>query len=202
MYIMAFADLFDTIDMIKPDVILLEMHDDCYQKYGAVDGPLEMVLTCGYGEGRKIPVYGIDYWELDDSIYEKIDTTDNNRDNEMFYNIYDKVAEAPGGTTFFVLYGGAHFYNAIPRMEMSGWKKIDINTSDFYKHVERQAYQYPDELMDVLQNTINYFENQYVEKAYKSITDETVREKWLENLAESADYYRQVMEYLKSNPVY
>lgn len=198
----SFADLFDTIDMIEPDVILLEMHDDCYQEYGAVDGPFEMKFVCGYAETKGIPVYGIDYWELDDHIFENTNTTDDYRDNQFFYNIFDKVMEAKAGSTIFVLYGGEHFYNTIPRMELSGWQRKDIDTSEYYKHVEHESYQYPEKVKDVFLKCIDYYENGYVEKTMNSITDERVREEWLEELASSVTFYRRVVDWLGDNSVY
>ena len=198
----SFADLIDTIDMIQPDMILLETHDDSFQKYGAIDGPAEMLFTCGYAQTKGIPVYGIDYWELDNDILNNINTTNNNRDNQMFYNIYDKVVEAKENSTIFVIFGGEHFYNAIPRMELVGWERKELDTSEYYKHIERESYQYPEKIQSVVQNTINYYETEYVEKIKASITEEAVCEQMMQKNAATVENLRRVLEWLGYNAVY
>lgn len=196
------ADLLDTIAMIDPDIVLIEAHDEYYQQYGAVDGPIEMNVACSYGESRNIPVKGIDYWLLDNDIFRKQNSTDDERDNRMFYNIYDAVEDAPKGSTVFVIYGGEHFYNEIPRMEMAGWKPVEIDAAGFYNHAERSSYVYPDRLDDVLTNTATFFRDICPELAKELITDEEVLEQYVADSINSAEMLEQLVKWVEDGNVY
>lgn len=165
------ADFYHTIDIIAPDYILIEARNENLTKYGAVDGPIEMEFVCGYGMDRGIPVIGIDYWEEGNDFAEIRGTTFDERDNQMFYQIYAAVQKAKKNSTILVVFGGAHYYNQQPRMEKAGWTPVPIEDRDHFFEKATGTFTYPASMEEIFQKKEAFFANIYPDILKSKVTD-------------------------------
>lgn len=115
-------DLESLLDNFNPDYIFIEAREETLEDYDVIDGPIEMIYTYSYGLEHDIPVRLIDYWKIDNNIITNY--SDDARDNQIFYNINEKLEEIEEEKNIVILYGASHYFYQKPRIELqAGGKK-------------------------------------------------------------------------------
>lgn len=164
-------DLQSVIDNVKPDYLFIECREETFDKYQALDGPHEMLFLYAYGKEHGIEVELIDYWQITNEIMAQKGSSWDERDNQIFYNIYDKMANVKKGETVLICYGSAHFFYQQPRMEMAGWKRVELTDTSSFFACTSEEFQYPECLPQIIQDAVdNYYTYGALEEAKANIT--------------------------------
>jgi len=77
------ADIQSVIDTVNPDIILVEVRQETYDKYRILDGPNEMTFAWCYAKEKSIEVRGIDWWSPAEGMP---NATLTKRDDNIFKN--------------------------------------------------------------------------------------------------------------------
>lgn len=164
-------DIQSVIENINPDYVFIECREGIFETYGALDGPQEFQFIYAYCMDHNIPVELIDWYLTDNETITKTNSTSDERDNNIFYNIYDKMEQVKEEETVLICYGSAHFYYQQPRMERAGWEKQELTNAADYFISKSGEFRYPESMLQVVQNCIEYFETGFMEEANKNVTD-------------------------------
>ena len=62
-------EMLNAIENINPDAVFIEAREENYERYGVVDGPVDMCISYCYCQDNGIPVEMIDYWKVDNENY-------------------------------------------------------------------------------------------------------------------------------------
>ncbi len=164
-------DIQSVIDNVNPDYVFIECREEIFKEYQVLDGPQEFQFIYAYCQEKGIQVELIDWYLTDNEAVTKRNSTSDERDNQIFYNIYDKMEKVKENETVLICYGDMHFYFQQPRMERAGWERVELEKPEqFFVHTE-DMFQYPEGMTEVLQNCIDYFEKGFMEEAEKNVTD-------------------------------
>lgn len=176
-------DIQSVIENVKPDMVLIECRESVFEKYGALDGPIEMIFIYSYCRDNGIPVGLIDYWQLDDTFVKNQNSTNDERDNVIANNILRKVSGLDKDKRVLVCYGSSHYFFQKPRMEKMGWTNVPLSDrAGYFKHNEEQ-FVYPESMEGILETCIEYMKTGYLEEARENVTDSSVME-YIENCSE------------------
>lgn len=185
--------LQNIVENLKPDYIFIESREDTYQKYGVLDGPIEMRFLFAYGREHNIPVEMIDYWYIDDNFPKLQNTTWAERDEEMMKNIQEKLKNVKEGEKVLLCFGTAHYYYEVPRFKKMGFKERPIeNKVDYLKGPE--DFEYPKTLAQDLKDFIYYSQHGLQDILNSNIKDNIIREDVSKLFA---DYEETMKIYLK-----
>lgn len=167
----SFLDIQSVIDHVKPDYVFIECREEIFQKYQALDGPQEFQFIYAYCQEKGIPVELIDWYMTDNETITMRNSTSDERDNQIFYNIYEKMKQVQKEETVLICYGSAHFYYQQPRMERAGWEMVELENPEQFFEPMVEKFQYPECMTEVIQNCIDYFEKGFMEEAEENVTD-------------------------------
>ena len=197
-------DIQSVIEHVKPDYVFIESREEIFEKYGAIDGPIEFQFIYSYCKEQNIPVEFIDYWsDTYDDLLENSNTTSDKRDNQIFYNIYDKMKQVKKGETVLICYGTGHFFYQQPRMERAGWKEIAIeNEEEYFSHINEIFFEYPEGMSELIQNTINFYEKDFIEHVKECGTNPDIIPQIQERFQSGAESYKLIKELIDNNQLY
>ena len=125
----------DSLENIRPDLLLLESCQEEIEKGNIADGPPEMIYLHLFAKDLGIPVKGIDWIDLENS---KPGTTNKQRDNEIINNI---VNYSKNVKKVMVVYGASHFLLNLPKFENKDFDKIDLTKDEIdiiYSNLDKQ----------------------------------------------------------------
>lgn len=120
----ALAHLAAVILHLKPDMLLVEARPEELAKGHLGDGPIEMPYALLTAREAKIPIGGIDWWQLEAG---RIRRTDQRRDDQMFGLL--KGSLPPRGNVL-VLVGFSHVAELASRLEASGFSRDSFSDQE------------------------------------------------------------------------
>lgn len=164
-------DIQSVIENVNPDYVFIECREEIFETYGVLDGPQEFPFIYAYCSDHNIPVEMIDWYLTDNETITKTNSTSDERDNNIFYNIYDKMQQVKDGETVLVCYGDMHFYYQQPRMERAGWEKIELEDAKQFFISKQEEFLYPESMLQIVQNCIDYYGDEFMEEVCKNVTD-------------------------------
>lgn len=185
-------DLESLLENFNPDYIFIEAREESLEEYDVIDGPIEMIYAYSYGLEHDIPVRLIDYWKIDNNIVTNY--SDDFRDNQIFYNMNEKLKEIEADKTIVVLYGASHYFYQKPRIELAGWRegKID-NIQDLFQS-NTDEFTYPKGMEVVIDKKMDYAQFIIPEIARENITDQKVLENFLQvDMKETLENYKKIV---------
>lgn len=185
-------DLESLMENLNPDYIFIEAREESLEEYDVIDGPIEMIYAYSYGLEHDIPVRLIDYWKTDNNIVTNY--SDDFRDNQIFYNMNEKLKEIEADKTIVVLYGASHYFYQKPRIELAGWRegKID-NIQDLFQS-STDEFTYPKGMEVVIDKKMDYAQFIIPEIARENITDQKVLENFLQvDMKETLENYKKIV---------
>lgn len=167
--------LQNIVENLKPDYIFIESREDTYQKYGVLDGPVEMRFLFAYGREHNIPVEMIDYWYIDDEFPKLQNSTWPERDEEMMKSIQKKLKNVKEGEKVLLCFGTAHYYYEVPRFMKMGFKDRPIKNKEEYL-IGPKDFEYPKTLAQDLKDYIYFSQNGLQDILKNNIKDNKIRE--------------------------
>lgn len=185
-------DLKSLLENLNPDYIFIEAREESLEEYDVIDGPIEMIYAYSYGLEHDIPVRLIDYWKIDNNIVTNY--SDDFRDNQIFYNMNEKLKEIEADKIIVVLYGASHYFYQKPRIELAGWRegKID-NIQDLFQS-NTDEFTYPKGMEVVIDKKMDYAQFIIPEIARENITDQNVLENFLQvDMKETLENYKKIV---------
>lgn len=185
-------DLESLLDNLNPDYIFIEAREESLEEYDVIDGPIEMIYAYSYGLEHDIPVRLIDYWKIDNNIITNY--SDDFRDNQIFYNMNEKLKEIKADKTIVVLYGASHYFFQKPRIELAGWREGKIDNMEDLFQSNTDAFIYPKNMEVEIDKKLDYNQNIIPEIAKKNITDQKVLDDFLQNdMKETLENYKKIV---------
>lgn len=195
-------DIQSVIENISPDYVFIECREEIFDMYGALDGPQEFQFIYAYCIDHDIPVEMIDWYVIDESTIEKMNSTFDERDNQMFYNIYDKMQKIEKGETVLICYGDAHFFYQQPRMERAGWEQVELEDAKALFASEEKTFQYPQSMLKIVENCIGYYESSFMEEIRKTVTDENALLIYEQIAARGVNVYKEYKQLVEQQKLY
>lgn len=185
-------ELESLLEKLKPDYIFIEAREESLEEYDVIDGPIEMIYAYSYGLEHDIPVRLIDYWKIDNNIV--TNSSDDFRDNQIFYNINEKLKEIEANKTIVVMYGASHYFYQKPRIELAGWREGEIdNIQDLFQS-NTDEFAYPKSMEAVIDKKIDYAQFIIPEIAKENITNQNVLESFLQvDMKGTLENYKKIV---------
>ena len=84
-------DIQSVIENVNPDYVFIECREEIFDTYQALDGPQEFQFIYAYCLEHNIPVEMIDWYLTNNETITKTNSTSDERDNNIFYNIYETL---------------------------------------------------------------------------------------------------------------
>lgn len=185
-------DLESLLDNLNPDYIFIEAREETLEVYDVIDGPIEMIYAYSYGLEQDIPVRLIDYWKIDNNIITNY--SDDSRDNQIFYNINEKLEEIEEEKTIVVLYGASHYFFQKPRIELAGWREEKIDSIKDLFQSDTDEFTYPEDMESVIDKKTDYAQNIIPKIAKENITDQKVLDDFLkDDMKEALENYKKIV---------
>jgi hypothetical protein len=176
------ADIQSVIDEIRPDLLLVEVRQETFEKHGALDGPTEMIFAWSYANEKGIYVNGIDYW------YPSLglpNTTFSERDDHIFDNI---ISAANKKENLLVLIGCSHLFPLDSRFISHGYRRIKIaNKEQYFNNSSNIDFVYPDSYEDRVDKNHDYFNNIFPDEVYAISEDNPFREGWIKHITRNRE---------------
>jgi hypothetical protein len=176
------ADVQSVIDEIRPDLLLVEVRQETFEKYGALDGPTEMVFAWSYANEKGIYVSGIDYW------YPSLglpNTTFSERDDHIFDNI---ISASNKKENILVLIGCSHLFPLDRRFISHGYRRIKIaNKERYFRNSSNIDFAYPDSYEDRRDKYYDYYNNIFPDEVYAIPEDNPFRESWIKHITRNRE---------------
>lgn len=185
-------DLESLLNNLNPDYIFIEAREESLEEYDVIDGPIEMIYAYSYGLEHDIPVRLIDYWKIDNNIVTNY--SDDFRDNQIFYNMNEKLKEIEEDKTIVVLYGASHYFFQKPRIELAGWRKGKMdNIRDLFQS-NTDEFTYSKNMEAEIGKKLDYAQNIIPEIARENITDQKVLDDFLQDdMKETLENYKKIV---------
>ncbi|MCR5772653.1 MAG: hypothetical protein K6G87_15645 [Butyrivibrio sp.] len=194
-------EMLNAIKNIDPDVVFIEAREEYYEKYGVVDGPIDMCITYCYCQDNDIPVEMIDYWKVDNDNYKRNTTTDD-RDDHIHQNIMEKM-KLYEDKKILVVCGFGHLYPQTNRLLDEGFNKGSIpHISKLFRSEEE--FKYPSSICEIWEARASFYSRTFPEIIHEdeNINDE-VKSQW--PIDENNAFYDSQMEYcnlFRANKLY
>lgn len=186
-------DLESLLKNLKPDYLFIEAREETLEEYDVIDGPIEMIYAYSYGLEQDIPVRLIDYWKIDNSV--ATNYSDDIRDNQIFYNMNEKLKEIKTNKTIVVLYGASHYFYQKPRIELAGWREEKLDQIQDLFQSNTAEFTYPKDMEVVIDKKMDYAQFIMPELAKENITDQNVLENFLQvDMKETLENYKKIVE--------
>lgn len=195
-------DIQSVIENISPDYVFIECREEIFETYGALDGPQEFQFIYAYCTDQGIPVKMIDWYLTDAETITKINSTSDERDNNIFYNIYDKMQQVKDGETVLICYGDMHFYYQQPRMERVGWEKIELEDTKQFFVSNTEEFKYPESMQQIVQDCIDYYQSDFMQEVSKRVTDEDSLLIYEQIAARGVNVYKEYKKMVKKQQRY
>lgn len=195
-------DIQSVIENVSPDYVFIECREEIFETYGALDGPQEFQFIYAHCMEHDIPIELIDWYVVDESTIEQINSTYDERDNRIFYNIYDKMQQVKEGETVLICYGDMHFYYQQPRMERAGWEKIELEDTIQFFVSNTDEYKYPECMQQIVQDCIDYYQNDFMQEVSKTVTGEDTLLIYEQIAARGVEVYKRYKQLVKEQKLY
>jgi hypothetical protein len=148
------AHIQSVIDTVNPDILLVEVRPETIERYGALDGPTEMLFAWAYAKDKGIEVHGVDWW--------KVNWPNNPRD----YIIFDNILEAMRGKTkVLVMLGASHRIDQTKYFKKAGYEQKKIDSFSYYfDNVGENYFEYPKTFIEEYLKRTEYYKNGIMEE--------------------------------------
>ena len=113
-----------TLNMINPELLLVESRQEEIEKENLADGPLEMLFIHLLAKDKEIPVKGIDWFEIDIG---KPVTTTKTRDKVIYNNIMTNINDYK---SVLVLFGASHMLITSKKLKRDGYKRVKLTKAE------------------------------------------------------------------------
>ncbi|MBO6232151.1 MAG: hypothetical protein J6O50_16445 [Ruminiclostridium sp.] len=185
-------EMLNAIRHIDPDVVFIEAREEYYEKYGVVDGPVDMCITYCYCRDNDIPIEMVDYWKVDNDTYKQNTTTDD-RDDHIHQNIMEKL-NLYSDKRVLVVCGLGHLYPQVNRLRNEGFKDDSIPDVSGLFNSEGNNFEYPSSVCDIWEQRTLFYAQTYPEsiQADETINDD-VKSQW--TVDENHGFYNSQMKY-------
>jgi hypothetical protein len=176
-YNYSMADVQNVIDVIHPDIILVEIRSETFEKYGVLDGPFEMTFAWCYAEEKGIETRGIDWWTPAVGLPLTLPAI---RDDHIFDNI---ISASSNKKNILVLIGASHLFPLDKRFTSNKYRRIKIENKEnyFYKSGEI-SFHFPEKYEIERRKNEKYYGTQFLEEIYGLPEDSPYREAWMRHL--------------------
>ena len=112
------------------------------------------------------------------------------------------MQQVKAGETVLICYGDMHFYYQQPRMERAGWAKEELQNASKYFTCKSAEFQYPESMLQIVENCIDYYENGFMEEAYKNVTDLNALQLYKQMAAKGANTYEKYKKMVEEQRMY
>lgn len=154
------------IDTINPDILLIEIRQETFEKYDALDGPIDMIFAWSYAKEKGIEVKGIDWWQITED--SRPLTTDTERDDHIFENILSELGEP---SKVLILYGATHRIEQDKRFVSNGYIKCQLqNIEQYFSKVSDDDFIYPPTMASEIQKKIAYLQTEGIDEIKRNTT--------------------------------
>lgn len=194
------AHIYNAIDNIKPNLILLEVDQNIYDEHNVIASPIEMIPIWCYAKENNIAVKGVDWFEVNEN--SRSWTTDKNRDDNIFNNIMDSVKEEQ---KILIILGSRHRIEQTTRFKNAGYKALKIpNVDKIFKVKNTGEFVYPKNTQHEVQKQINYWRTTAIDEVIKvTDSDSEGRKYWIKGFNKTSQLVQNILdEIIVKNKVY
>jgi len=193
------ADIVNCIKNVDPDVVLIEAREETFDAYGAIDGPIDMILAYSYCVQEGIDVGMIDYWKIDDDT--RPNTTDKYRDDNIHTNILEKLDSIDEGSRVMIICGDTHLHEQTKRFKADGYEWVNIqNRRSLFEG--QGEFVYPEVMSEVIEGKIAYLTVFADDEINSNVEDERIRQEWFNASSNLADTLRSQLVLVENNELY
>jgi len=176
------ADVQSVIDVIRPDLLLVEVRQETFDKYGVLDGPPEMIFAWCYSKENGIDVKGIDWWHPSLGLP---NTTSMERDDHIFNNI---ISANNNYENILVLIGYEHLQPQEMFFMNHGYLSINItNKENYFEKSDNMNFVYPKNYEIERKKQNEYFKNTFLYEIYAIPEDNPFREAWIKYMTRNKE---------------
>ncbi len=193
------ADIVNCINNVDPDVVLIEAREETFDAYGAIDGPIDMILAYSYCVKEGIDVGMIDYWKIDDDT--RPNTTDEYRDDTIHSNILEKLDSIDEGSRVMIICGDTHLHEQTKRFKADGYEWVSIQNRRSLFEGEGE-FEYPEIMSKVIEDKIAYLTVFADDEINNNVEDERIRQEWFNATSNLADTLRSQLVLVENNELY
>lgn len=185
------VDIQNTIDNIKPDLLLLEADQNTIDNYGVIESPIEMIPLWCYAKECDIAVRGVDWFEATED--SRSWTTDTNRDDHIFENIVNSIDDEQ---KILIILGSRHRIEQTKRFKNAGWQiEIMPNVHNIFVGESVDEFIYPADTQKEIEKQIEYWKTVAVDKAILATSDgSTGRKYWLDRYVELSQSVQDILD--------
>lgn len=183
----SYLDIKNVIDNVDPDLILLEVDQEVFDKFGVIKSPIEMVPLWCYAVEKGIPVKGVDWFNFSEN--SRSWTTDQERDDNIFKNV---VKSIDNESRVLIIVGSVHRIEQTKRFKKLGYKQKDVKDKEnLYETNESSEFTYPKNTVVEVEKQIDYWKGEALKRVYDQTTENSKGHKyWIkhyDNLAKMMD---------------
>jgi hypothetical protein len=176
------ADIQSVIDVIRPDLILIEVRQETVDNHGVLDGSTEMIFAWCYAIEKGIDVKGMDWWHPSIGLPM---TLLKERDDNIFKNI---VNASSNYKNILVLIGVDHLILQDIRFKNHGYYRNNIpNKNEIFCESNNFNFIYPKNYRAEINKHYDYFESIFIEEIYAIPENNPYRQAWINHVTRSLE---------------
>ena len=197
-YDYSMEDIAAFIKNTDPDYVLIEAREETFEKYGVIDGPVDMIFAYSCCVQNGIPVGMIDWWVIENGA--RPNTTNDNRDDMMHDNIMRKLEGYEDGCRVLIIVGRGHLSPQAKRLESSGCSRVKTENKKALFSGDG-AFSYPPLMEETIENKIRYYDSVERENI-SALTDDKTRDAFLSQIDQLIVNLTKQKELVKENRLY
>jgi len=168
------ADIQSVIDTVNPDIILVEVRQETYDKYSILDGSNEMTFAWCYAKEKSIEVKGIDWWS---PAVQLPNTTSTIRDDNIFKNIIEVCGNK---RNILILIGAAHVIPLDERFINYKFRRMKITDKEkYFIKSDEVNFNLPKKYETELNKRDEYYQTLFPEEIYALPENNPNRNAWI-----------------------
>ena len=187
----SYLDIQNVIGNIEPELILMEVDQDVFDKLGVIKSPIEMVPLWCYAVEKGIPVKGVDWFKFSED--SRSWTTDKERDDNIFTNILKSIGDE---SNVLIIVGSAHRIEQRKRFENLGYRQQNIeDKKNLFRNNEKSTFTYPKNTIVEIEKQIDYWENEALNRMYAQTTKNSNGQKyWIKHYKRLVSMIEKLLE--------
>ena len=186
------ADMLHVVENVQPDVVFIEAREASFIDYGVMDGPIDMAVIYSYCIDNDIPVEMVDWWVVDNQY--PSNRTSKIRDDMIFTNIQNKLANLAVDKKVLVVCGAGHFYSQEAHFLNNGFLKRNMENKVAYFDTQDIEFEYPASVTTVWTQRAYFYAYTYPEIIEQDETlSDDIKAEFTEGNHDA--FYNQQVEY-------
>ena len=170
----SYLDIKNVMDNLDPDLILLEVEQEVFDKFGVIKSPIEMVPLWCYAVEKGIPVKGVDWFDFSEN--SRSWTTDQERDDNIFNNVVKSIDDE---SRVLIILGSVHRIEQTKRFKNLGYKQKNVKDKEnLFENNENSEFAYPKNTVEEVEKQINYWKSEALNRVYDQITKNSKGQKY------------------------